>query len=213
MCPDGNQIPQFQKLVAILDDLCGRIARAYLTPTETHQAVYQRLEPKLAYPLHLTSFDKKQCRTLNGKIRNAILPKIRMNRNAPGAVVYGPLEMGGMEMLEIYTKQTQLQVPYIMKQLRNDKTVATAMHVLMANTQLRSGLVKPIFDSIDVPVTYMGNYFLMAVRERMAEIGATMWVEDLWVPKLQREGDKLLMERFVMTKGMTKTMLRQENDV
>ena len=87
------------------------------------------------------------------------------------------------------------------------------MHVLMANTQLRSGLVKPIFDSIDVPVTYMGNYFLMAVRERTAEIGATMWVEDLWVPKLQREGDESLMERFVMTRGVTKTILRRANAV
>ena len=66
------------------------------------------------------------------------LPKLKVNRKTPGAVVHGPLEYGGMEMLETYVKQTQLQVTYLMKQIRHDKTVGTALHMLMANTQLRS---------------------------------------------------------------------------
>ena len=66
--------------------------------------------------------------------------------------------------------------------------------MLMANTQLRSGLVKPIFDSEKVKIEYMGNSFIMALQNRMAEIGATFWVENAWTPKLQREGDESLME-------------------
>ena len=213
MCPDGNQEPQFERVMSILSEVTDRIARAYLMQDETHQAVYQRVEPKIAYPMALTSFGKDQCRRENGELRSKVLPKLKMSRKAPGAVVHGPMEMGGMEWLELYTKQNQLQVPYLMKQVRHGGPVAEWLHMVMANTQLRTGLMKPIFNSMGTKIECMGNYFMISLRNRMEEIGATFWLEKAWVPKLQLKRDESLMERFVATRGINVPMLQRANQV
>ena len=84
--------------------------------------------------------------------------------------------------------------------------------MLMANTQLSLGLVQPIFDSVNVKFTYMGNSFIMALQEQMAEIGATFWIEEAWTPKFQRKGDNSLMKQFASVKGITKITLQRANE-
>ncbi|KAL7531762.1 hypothetical protein ACHAWF_003900 [Thalassiosira exigua] len=88
LCMDGNQTHEFNAMKKSLTHLCGSIKSAYLTAEEALQALQQRLKPKVAYPLHLTSFSKKQSRKINRIIRDAILPPMHHNRNTKGAVVY-----------------------------------------------------------------------------------------------------------------------------
>ena len=64
---------------------------------------------------------------------------MRMNRNMPNAVIFGPVEYGGMEHPEGYTLQDQTQLPYIIKQLRWDHTVAN--DILVTLDILQSGRV------------------------------------------------------------------------
>ena len=65
----------------------------------------------------------------------------------PGAVIYGPLEYGGMEILETYTLQDQLQVTNLMKHLRWGGKVANNILVTLDNIQLAAGFIRPIFDN------------------------------------------------------------------
>ena len=44
---------------------------------------------------------------------------------------------------------------------------------------------------------YIDRGWIVDLRERLNEIGATLWIEDAWQPQLQREGDISLMERFL----------------
>jgi hypothetical protein len=76
LCPDGTQTHQFKALSTEIHTFCGRINSAYLTETETRQALYQRLVPKLRYTLHLTSFSSKQCNKINSTIRETFLPRL-----------------------------------------------------------------------------------------------------------------------------------------
>ena len=73
---------------------------------------------------------------------------MRINKNIPNAVTYGLVRYRGMEMPHTYTSQDQLQVPYLIKALRWDKTVANN---LLTNTRLH-----PIDDRIRD--TYNGEY-------------------------------------------------------
>ena len=71
---------------------------------------------------------------------------MRMNRNMPNAVVFGPLEYGGMEYPEAYCLQDQTQLPYLLKQLRWDKDVANGLLVTLDLLQLQSGFIKSIME-------------------------------------------------------------------
>ena len=67
-----------------------------------------------------------------------------MNRHMPDAVVFGPLEYGGMGMVETYSLQDQLQVESVLKQVRWDMAMGEAIGVLLDNVQLSLGFVQQL---------------------------------------------------------------------
>ena len=213
MCPDGTMKHQLKAVRDSMSSLCGKVATAFLTEKEVRQVLIQRLVPKLSYPLHLTSFTQKESTKINSIIRKSLLPPMHMNRHTADAVVYGPLEYGGLEITEAYTLQDQLQIPYWIKQLRWDETVANNFLVVLDHLQLVSGLTTPVFETTGVSLSYIKRGLLTAMHERMRGMDATMWIEDSWVPSLQRGGDESIMDRFTSIVGITPRELDKVNQI
>ena len=62
-----------------------------------------------------------------------------------------------------------------------------------------------------VPIVYVDRGHLVKLRARMGEYDASLWIEQAWTPKLQREGDASLMEAFVKIPGVTRRKLQLAN--
>ena len=201
LCPDGSQAPQFTVLYNALQLLSTSVSSAHLTEPETHLLLRQRITPKLQYTLHTTSFTRTQCSRLDTLLRKNVLPKLRLNRHYPGAVLYGPTCYGGMEFLNVFPLQLQTQLLYLLKQLRWNKTVANDIRVTLETTQLCSGLINPIMEFVSPPISYLGSS------------NASLWIEDIWTPILQHDGDASLMEAFLSIPGVMNCTLRRANTV
>lgn len=213
LCPDGSQKHHFAVVLDAVKTLCCSAKGTYLTENEARQLLTQRLIPKISYALHASSFSEKNCGQINTIIRQSFLPLIRLNRNFPSTVLYGPHQYGGMEFSDVYTMQNQLQIEYIIKQLRWNKTVAKDFLVTLDNVQMCTGFTRPLLEMTHNPVTYLDTSFVINIHRRLGEMNATIWVEDAWTPHLQRLGDKSLMERFISVPGVTTSQLRQANTV
>ena len=213
LCPDGNQLPQFTQVYNGITRLCRAVAGAHLKEHEMRQLLTQRLLPKLSYALHGTSFTPRQCSKLDSVIRGAFLPGLRLNRHFPSAVLYGPTDFGGLEFPDIFTLQNQIQLDYLIKQLRWDKTVANDFLVTLDSVQLCSGLSSPILESTGLTIDYLDASYIIDLRRRLAEMGGGLWIESAWSPQLQREGDASLMECFSHIPGITRAKLRRANAV
>ena len=211
ICPDGNQKQEFDVVMNKLRRISSSTAHAFLTPSETKQLLYQRLMPAIDYVLHATSFSKRQCKQMDTNIRKNIYPHMRFNRHTPAAVMQAPWDQGGMNMPDTYVRQTQLQTEYVIKQLRNGNTVENDFLVTLDIIQLQSGLITPLFE-YKGSVPYMDVGYIASLRERLAEIDASIWIEKAWTPSLQREGDKSLMEAF-LRRNLTPDTLRKLNAV
>ena len=144
---------------------------------ETQRLLQQRLVPTLSYVLHGMSFTLKQCRQINSVIRWTILPCLRLNRNFPSAVLYGPMEFGGLEFLEAYTLQDQFQLNYLIKQLRWDHTVANTFLVALDSVQMCAGFTTPIMESTLELIEYLSPSYIISLRQRLAEMKAYLWIE------------------------------------
>jgi len=121
------------------------------------------------------------------------------------------MEQGGMEIPDMYSRQTELQSEYVVKQLRNGKTLAEDFLFTLDELQLQSGLITPLFEYKE-RLTYMDNGLLVSLKNRLAEIDATIWMEDATIPALQREGDQSIMEAFIRRK-IKPSILRKLNAV
>ncbi|KAL9183004.1 LOW QUALITY PROTEIN: hypothetical protein ACHAXT_004791 [Thalassiosira profunda] len=135
----------------------------------------------------------------------------------PKAVVYGPLEYGGVAFPEVMSLQDGTQLPYLLKELRWDKSVANAMLTTIDQLQMRVGFVRPIMEFTTLPIRYASmkgefdGYFL-SLRQRLADIDGSLWLEDAWTPTLQREGDASIMKRLVESKLFSPSVLSRANN-
>ena len=59
----------------------------------------------MMYPMMLMRLTKQQLHTLMVVLDNGMLPKLGVNRKTKQAVLYGPLDIGGMEYPYIGTIQ------------------------------------------------------------------------------------------------------------
>ena len=213
LCPNGNQRPQLEATLAKLHNTCARLASTNLTESETRQLLRQRILPQLTYVLHLTSFSPTDCRRIDTLFRTFILPRQRLNRHYPGAVLYGPSEYGGMEFPHTHTLQTITQIKYIVKQLRWNKTVANDMIVTLDTLQLVAGFHQPLLEYPLPRVDYIGPSLFLTMRSNLARLDASLWIEDVWRPQLQREYDAFIMDRFILIPRITPSELKQANAV
>ena len=60
ICPIGKQKHQFEAIREKVQEVCGAIQSAHLTENEARQALFQRIVPKLSYPLHLNANPKRR---------------------------------------------------------------------------------------------------------------------------------------------------------
>ena len=111
LCLTGDQRPHFTFLYDSIAKLCCSISNAHLTEHEMTLVLRQRLIPKLSYALHGSTFSESHCNRLSTLLRS-LLPCLRLNRHFPSAVLYGPIDYGGMEFPETYTLQDQVQFDY-----------------------------------------------------------------------------------------------------
>ena len=91
--------------------------------------------------------------------------------------------------------------------------MANNILVTLDNIQLNAGFVIPIIEDTRSRMDYVDQGLLASLRGRMGEIEATMWIEKAWAPKLQRENDRSIMERFTAIHGATIGQLRKVNAV
>ena len=207
ICPNGSQLHHYQATRDALRQVCRAARGAHLSAQEVHQLLRQRLLPKLTYALHLSSFTKGDCSRLNTDIRSTFLPRLRLNRHLPHAILYGPKMYGGLEFPDVRTLQDHLQIEYLIKQLRWDKTVANDLLVTLDTIQLCSGLIHPILESTFPSLGYLDTSYIVTLRQRLSEINASIWVEKAWTPTLQRIGDASLMEQFSLIPSISRSQL------
>jgi hypothetical protein len=130
-------------------------------------------------------------------LNGTLLHQMTMNWHTPRAIVHGPLKYGGMTMTDCYTRQSQHHMKYMLKQLRWDETIAGDILTTLENIQLATGFTSPILEATSLPIDYIDQGWILDLRSRLDEIGASLWVEDAWQPPLQRENDVSLMEKFL----------------
>lgn len=161
ICPNGSQAPHFKATQEALLQICRTCRGAHLTEHETRTLLNQRLLPKMAYALHLSTFTRSECSTLNSIIRSTLLPSLHLNQHFPQAVLFGPKEYGGLEFPDMHSVQTQVQLVYLLKQLWWDNIVANDFLVTLDNIQLCSRFILLVMEHPASPLLHLGASFIL----------------------------------------------------
>ena len=86
-------------------EINAKVRAAVLTVEEMYLYLLTRIVPAICYASAITNIPDKICQQMNTYIDSAVVPKLGLNRHFPKAVLYGPLEMGGLNYPQFKTIQ------------------------------------------------------------------------------------------------------------
>lgn len=75
-----------------------------------------------------------------------------------------------------------------------DKELAMDQRIPLTVAQLESGLTSPILADTALCLPHLEESLITHIRTRLEVMKGKILIEDQWYPRLQREGDKSIIE-------------------
>jgi len=115
LAPDGNNADEFQHLLDVAQSWNTSISVAKVTHAAAEFGLQQVILRKLEYPLVVTTFTQTECQSIMSLILTAGLPAAGLIQTFPRAMVHGPWQWGGLNIPNLFTKQTTKHLHTLLK--------------------------------------------------------------------------------------------------
>ena len=212
LAPDGNSEDGYKTLLKKAQQWTAYMKAGHLVPSLAWMATNTTIMKGLEYPLPAMTLSEKQCAKIMTTIKQGLLPKAQISKSIPEAVLYGPIDDGGMGLHHLYHTQGLLHIDKFVKHIASNSITGKLLRVTVELAQLEIGIGRQLF-SLD----YCDFECLLEVS----------WIKSLWkfaydneitiinritsMPLPQREGDVFLMEAF-QAQGYTNNQLKMLNN-
>ena len=120
LSPDGDSTTQLQVLKKKADDYAHRLRSPRLTPQDVHTFHRTTYGPSMRYVLPAISVDEEELGAVQTNILAAILNKLGHSSKTPTAIRHGPLEMGGLALIDLRTEVGISQIKYMRNAVYSD---------------------------------------------------------------------------------------------
>jgi hypothetical protein len=128
---------------------------------------------------------------------NEILPKMGIARSAPTAVVFEADQFGGLGLTHLPALQGHPILQYLRGHLRCGDTTGHLMQTLLEYTQLEC-CGNPLAQEYDkYSALLINTKWITEVWENLHTCKATVKVNGLWQPEVNRQYDTVIMEALV----------------
>ena len=110
---------------------------------------------KMRYIIQHTWLSKMQCDTIQSTVLSAVLPKIRLNRHFPRAILHGGHKYGGINIPTHYHEQGSLTIQYILCKLRKNDAQTILLRISTKHLQLEYGATSTVLGRVSRSPNYI----------------------------------------------------------
>ena len=199
MALSGSFQDEYQYRKSQIQILAGKL-RAHAFDERDAWLIYQtRYRPMLRYCLPITTFSDKQCLTIQSPFICAFLNKLKLNRHMPRAVIWGPRQYGGLDVMNIEVEQLVAHVHLLITSIRKGNETGKSMLMAMSMYQLTLGCQRPFWD-IDpefYPIQSDEHLSMQYMWTKLRQVNATLYLPGMWRPVIQHQEDSAIIDDFV----------------
>jgi len=144
-----------------------------LTRREVHVIYHQCYKPKVTYPLPATNIPPDKIYQTQLRVTAQFLNKMGYPIHLPRAIVYAPIEVGGLGFRHLGFEQGVQHVVQLVKHLRAKTLNGQIYQALIDAYQIQAGSAKPILEYTE-PFLWSLNGWLTTTRTFLHSINATI---------------------------------------
>jgi hypothetical protein len=204
-CPSEDYTDEFQRIREKARGLEQRIATASLRPHEALLVKNTRVEPALGYSMAAGILSEEQAHKAQGVVVQPLLQALGFNATTPMAVVFAPLELGGIGFRHLFAEQGAAKTRHMLQQIRLNSLVGQNLVIMMQWAQVKAGISKPILLDTEARLPQLSEHkYITALRKYLFISGMGLHLKAIKPPTIKQEHDEILMDR---ASSMTKAQM------
>ena len=181
-----------------------------LSKSQVILAIKTIYKPAIEYALPATTFNNTQIQNIHKKVIPKMLSSCNLSKKYPRALVFGPMDLGGLGFPNIEYLQTATKLNQIIKNLRGRTSLGTTFRIMMEQAQIQAGIDEQLLATTKI-VNYIESNWIVSLIENMQKIQAQLTIEDYWLPSTKRKNDRMIMAEVIKL-NMTIHETRQINN-
>jgi hypothetical protein len=193
--PSRNYTAERKRLADKAREFGQQAAAASIYPRQARRAYQGIYVGRMRYGLLASTMKQEDYQTIQSPATQAILPKLGFNRNMPKEVVYGPTELGGVGLQDLYVMQGTRKVITIVEHVRCKTNLGLMILATIQWTQHSLGVG---FDILRDPARRIppsfGDSWIRGVRQFLARSNCQLELPESYQPTPRREGDTTLID-------------------
>jgi hypothetical protein len=140
-----------------------------------------------------------------------MLPKCSYNRNTPKAVIYGPLQFGGIKFRMLYVEQGLGQLTFFLKFWRTDFKASNLLRIATAWNQSMAGTGVSVLTDVSTPLPHLETQWIPSLHGFLHSINGSIELDDAYIPAWQREHDFYIMDVVLADSSYSPSNIRRIN--
>ena len=167
---------EYEKLTKKAVKFATAIQVCPLTKTQVILAIKTIYKPAIEYVLPATTFTGKQIQNIHKKVMPRMLSKSGISRNYPRALVFGPVELGGLGFPHIGYPKLAAKTNQAIKNVRANITLRKTFRIMMEHAQMQAWIEEQILSSSE-KIKYFESEWIKSLQEGFQNIGAKITIK------------------------------------
>jgi hypothetical protein len=193
LSPDGDFTTQLQILKKKADAFAYTLRSPRLTPQDIitfHRTTYG---PSMRYVLPALSVDEEELSMVQSKILSAILNKLGHTSKLPTEIRHGPIEMGGLALIDLRTEVGISQLKYMRDAIYSDSEAGKLIIMSLKYSQIEAGIAEPLLENPQIHLQYLTPTWLLSIRQYLYQHNLTVSITDVLKAPLKGRFDQCIM--------------------
>jgi hypothetical protein len=172
--PSGDYSDETARLTKKANDFARRASVIAVTRQEAKTMYFSMIQASMQYSAPAGTLSQKEATKLNSILTQSNLPNMGYNRHTPLAVAYGPKNLGGIGMCNLFVEQGTAKTATILKQVRALKELGRTIRCQYQWAQRLAGTGKQILMDTKTRIPQLdGEKSIQTLREflRLSDMG------------------------------------------
>ncbi len=162
--PNGDYKAETDRLNAKANEFARKASLMAVSERDATTLYFSMIHSSMRYSASAGTLGRKDAEKINSRITQSILPAMGFNRNTPLAVVYGPKNIGGIGLKDLFAEQGAAKAAILLKHLRSSSELGKLLKCQLQWAQRAAGIDSPI---------------LVDVTSRLPQIKDEVWIQTL----------------------------------
>ncbi|KAI2501852.1 hypothetical protein MHU86_12617 [Fragilaria crotonensis] len=194
LSPSGDFSEQLKVMKTKADNYATRLRSPRLTAQDIrvfHKTTYT---PAMRYSLAALAVDEEELGSVQSKVLAAMLQGMGVSSKLPTAIRHAPLDMGGIELLDLRTEMGIASLRLIRNSVFANSEVGKMIVMNVQYSQLEAGTGYNILEKPSQHVSYLTPTWITSVRQFISNHAITITFTEQLLPALRTTRDKYIMD-------------------